>query len=209
VASWAESPACTSFINALSLELSNRPHTSILAHVRKVTEKIFRKEGLYLGSGVLAAIDIKVGEAVISARPSWLTYCPDCSWITRYLSIEVATSIRVGRTAKSMRKQNPRKKRRVPPKTVLRLPDFEQAKSAVLNSLTSNDAQRGYLSLASSGCSRRLSCGMNRFTPDLDQLPNQPVVLSRCNLGFEHCSRTTGHPEISPNFPIDGSIGGR
>jgi len=36
-----------------------------------------------------------------------------------------------------MRKQHPRKKRRVPPKTVLRLPDLEQAKSAVLNSLGS------------------------------------------------------------------------
>ena len=30
------------------------------------------------------------------------------------------------------------------PKTVLRLPDLDQAKSAVLNSLTSIDAQRGY-----------------------------------------------------------------
>jgi site-specific recombinase XerD len=43
-----------------------------------------------------------------------------------------------------MRKQHPRKKRRVPPKTVLRLPDLDHAKSAVLNSLTSVDAQRGY-----------------------------------------------------------------
>ena len=34
-------------------------------------------------------------------------------------------------------------KRRVP-KTVLRLPDLDQAKSAVLNSLSSIDAQRGY-----------------------------------------------------------------
>jgi site-specific recombinase XerD len=31
-----------------------------------------------------------------------------------------------------MRKQHPRKKRRAPPKTVLRLPDLDQAKSAVL-----------------------------------------------------------------------------
>src|SRR4051812_5290228 len=30
------------------------------------------------------------------------------------------------------------------PKTVLRLPDLDQAKSAVLNSLSSIDAQRGY-----------------------------------------------------------------
>jgi hypothetical protein len=36
------------------------------------------------------------------------------------------------------------KKRRPLPKTVLRLPDLDQAKSAVLNSLSSHDAQRGY-----------------------------------------------------------------
>lgn len=35
-------------------------------------------------------------------------------------------------------------KRRRQPKTVLRLPDLDQAKSAVLNSLSSADAQRGY-----------------------------------------------------------------
>jgi hypothetical protein len=36
------------------------------------------------------------------------------------------------------------KKRRPAPKTILRLPDLDQAKSAVLNSLSSGDAQRGY-----------------------------------------------------------------
>jgi hypothetical protein len=36
------------------------------------------------------------------------------------------------------------KKRRHVPKTVLCLPDLDQAKSAVLNSLSSHDAQRGY-----------------------------------------------------------------
>lgn len=35
------------------------------------------------------------------------------------------------------------KRTRPKPKTVLRLPDLDQAKSAVLNSLTSADAQRG------------------------------------------------------------------
>ena len=30
------------------------------------------------------------------------------------------------------------------PKTVLKLPDLDQAKSAVLNSLSAKDAQRGY-----------------------------------------------------------------
>ena len=43
-----------------------------------------------------------------------------------------------------MRKQHSKKKRRTPPKTILRLPDLDQAKSAVLNSLTSTDAQRGH-----------------------------------------------------------------
>jgi hypothetical protein len=43
-----------------------------------------------------------------------------------------------------MRKQHPRKKHRAAPKIVLRLPDLDQAKSAVLNSLTSADAQRRY-----------------------------------------------------------------
>ena len=43
-----------------------------------------------------------------------------------------------------MRKRHPRKKRHAAPKTVLGLPDLDQAKSTVLNSLTSADAQRGY-----------------------------------------------------------------
>jgi hypothetical protein len=41
------------------------------------------------------------------------------------------------------KKHSAKAKRRVP-KTVLRLPDLDQAKSAVLNSLSSIDAQRGY-----------------------------------------------------------------
>jgi hypothetical protein len=41
------------------------------------------------------------------------------------------------------RKPTP-KRTRPKPKAVLRLPDLDQAKSAVLNSLTSADAQRGY-----------------------------------------------------------------
>ena len=40
-------------------------------------------------------------------------------------------------------KRSPKKRRPVP-KTVLRLPDLDQAKSEVLNSLSSRDAQRGY-----------------------------------------------------------------
>src|SRR5436189_6049743 len=41
------------------------------------------------------------------------------------------------------RKSHPRNKRTTT-KSVLRLPDLEHAKTAVLNSLTSRDAQRGY-----------------------------------------------------------------
>src|SRR3954468_2295794 len=46
--------------------------------------------------------------------------------------------------AASMVKKQSRKAKRHVPKTVLRLPDLDQAKSAVLNSLSSVDAQRGY-----------------------------------------------------------------
>jgi hypothetical protein len=38
----------------------------------------------------------------------------------------------------------PVKKRKLTPKTVLKLPDLEQSKSAVLNSLTSRSSQRSY-----------------------------------------------------------------
>ena len=50
----------------------------------------------------------------------------------------------VGRTAIRCESSTRGKKRRSAPKTVLRFPDLDQAKSAVLNSLTSADAQRGY-----------------------------------------------------------------
>ena len=43
-----------------------------------------------------------------------------------------------------MAKKRLRQKRRAPWKTILRLPDLDQAKSAVLNSLSSVEAQRGY-----------------------------------------------------------------
>ena len=43
-----------------------------------------------------------------------------------------------------MSRKSTSKRTRPQPKAVLRLPDLDQAKSAVLNSLTSADAQRGY-----------------------------------------------------------------
>src|SRR3984957_6924461 len=43
-----------------------------------------------------------------------------------------------------MKRKSQSKRKRNIPKSVLRLPDLEHAKSAVLNSLSSPDAQRGY-----------------------------------------------------------------
>src|SRR5258708_15600708 len=50
--------------------------------------------------------------------------------------------VRSGRPPRMAKKQSA--KRGQGPKMVLRLPDLDQAKSAVLNSLSSRDAQRGY-----------------------------------------------------------------
>ena len=43
-----------------------------------------------------------------------------------------------------MKRKSKRKQKHVAAKSVLRLPDLEVAKSAVLNSLSCPDAQRGY-----------------------------------------------------------------
>src|SRR5437763_7724963 len=43
-----------------------------------------------------------------------------------------------------MKRKSPHRRKRTSTKSVLRLPDLEHAKAAVLNSLTSPDAQRGY-----------------------------------------------------------------
>ena len=43
-----------------------------------------------------------------------------------------------------MSRKHLRKRTHPKPKAILRLPDLDQAKSAVLYSLTSSDAQRGY-----------------------------------------------------------------
>jgi hypothetical protein len=43
-----------------------------------------------------------------------------------------------------MKKKSRSRTKRTTTKSVLRLPDLEQAKAAVLNSLASRDAQRGY-----------------------------------------------------------------
>lgn len=43
-----------------------------------------------------------------------------------------------------MKQKQTRRGGRKKPKTVLRLPDLEQARTAVMNSLSNADAQRGY-----------------------------------------------------------------
>src|SRR6201994_4380847 len=50
----------------------------------------------------------------------------------------------VARRPQTMKQQPRSRVNRKKAKTVLRLPDLEHAKAAVLNSLTSADAQRGY-----------------------------------------------------------------
>src|ERR1035437_1409823 len=65
--------------------------------------------------------------------------------ITRHSSLEPGPSSVCGQGGpRQMAKRRSGKKKRRVPKTVLRLPDLDQAKSAVLNSLSSIDAQRGY-----------------------------------------------------------------
>ena len=57
------------------------------------------------------------------------------------------------------------KKRRPALKTVLRLPDLDQAKSAALNSLSSRDAQRGYRHAVRRLAYEASDCGL--LSPDL------------------------------------------
>ena len=52
--------------------------------------------------------------------------------------------LRPGEGRGGWQRSNREKRKRRVPKTILRLPDLDQAKSAVLNSLSSTDAQRGY-----------------------------------------------------------------
>ena len=68
----------------------------------------------------------------------------------------------------------PRKKKR-PPKRVLALPDLEQSKAAVLNTLTSKSGQRSY--------DRAIERPVNSDGRSILQarLPGLNVVKSRCN----------------------------
>lgn len=71
-------------------------------------------------------------------------------------------------------------------KAVLRLPDLEVAKSAVLNSLSCPDAQRGYrhanrrirelvLYRAPLGFAARRAANWSRFNSSLDMFPCRPL----------------------------------
>jgi hypothetical protein len=76
------------------------------------------------------------------------------------------------------------KRTRPKPKAVLRLPDLDQAKSAVLNSLTSGDAQRGYRHAIDEfvdwycSCARR-ACLYAVFVPQFGSQPTFPDALHR------------------------------
>ena len=63
------------------------------------------------------------------------------------------------------------KKRRLVAKTVLRLPDLDQAKAAVLNSLSSRDAQRGYRHAIDEFIEWYCSGGTTLANTKLDHLP--------------------------------------
>src|SRR5271154_6298472 len=49
-----------------------------------------------------------------------------------------------GKETTDMKRKSPPSRKKKLPKSVLRLPDLEHARNAVLNSLSSPDAQRGY-----------------------------------------------------------------
>jgi len=81
------------------------------------------------------------------------------------------------------------KKRKLSPKTVLKLPDLEQSKSAVLNSLTSHSSQRSYdhaiREFIDWYCSEpRLAFNktvVTRYRINLER-PNMPPPPSTCGL---------------------------
>src|SRR4051812_7321023 len=94
-------------------------------------------------------------------------------------------------------KQKIRSKRKLlTPKTILGLPDLEVAKSAVLNSLSCPDAQRGYRHAIdefvdwyarSRGCrSARLWLSGTGCIWSLANLPQAPSILDSAQSGVSH-----------------------
>ena len=63
-------------------------------------------------------------------------------------------------------------KRKRTPKAVLKLPDLEQSKSAVLNSLTSPSSQRTY--------DHNINCFARTSSPSAELSANKPSELTAC-----------------------------
>src|SRR6185437_6882853 len=90
------------------------------------------------------------------------------------------------------------KRNRPKPKIVLRLPDLDQAKSAVLNSLTSVDAQRGYRHAIDefvrwycSASSRNVEPVRIRTVPGTMAMPPLKAFHFKCIIGCEASSRAS------------------
>src|SRR4051794_33904268 len=89
------------------------------------------------------------------------------------------------------------KKRRFVPKIVLRLPDLDQAKAAVLHSLSSADAQRGYRHAIE-------EWGRLMITSDWNQ-PEEYSVPHRCAAEALLSSIYAGR--VSPHLLPSSSLG--
>ena len=84
-------------------------------------------------------------------------------------------------------------KRRRPPKRVLALPDLEQSKAAVLNSLTSKSGQRSY--------DRAITDFVDWYCSEPRLAFNAP---SFCDIGsISNRSSTQPQPSISASLPFD------
>lgn len=110
-------------------------------------------------------------------------------------------------------KHKPRNKRKLStPKSILRLPDLEAAKSAVLNSLSCPDAQRGYrhaidefvdwycseprLSFSKTVVTRyRMHLESRRLAPAPSTYASERFAALRMKLRIADCSAPTWQPE--------------
>ena len=116
-----------------------------------------------------------------------------------------------------MRKRHQKKNRRATPKAVLRCPILNQAKSAVLNSLTSVDAQRGYRHAIDefvrwycSASSRNVEPVRIRTVPGTMAMPPLKAFHFKCIIGCEASSRASDREVVEPvhgTDPIMVSIG--
>ena len=95
-----------------------------------------------------------------------------------------------------MAKKQSEKRKRPVPKTVLRLPDLDQAKSAVLNSLSSIDVQRGY---------RHAIDEFVEWYCSEPRLSFSKTVVLRYRIHLESRHLAPGTPSISGSAPYVGS----